>query len=124
MGHLIAIEDGRPIASIVAYRKQGSGAFGESDLAFANRLVSHLARAFELYRMLAGVTHQRRALAEVMNRLPAGVVLLNDEGRVVLTQPQRDPHPRPGRRPLPGRRRPARTRTPGPKRTCSGSSPR
>jgi hypothetical protein len=40
MGHLIASEDGRPIASIVAYRKQGSGAFSESDLAFANRLVS------------------------------------------------------------------------------------
>jgi DNA-binding CsgD family transcriptional regulator/PAS domain-containing protein len=85
MGHLIASEDGRPIASIVAYRKRGSGAFSESDLAFANRLVSHLARAFELYRMLAGVTHQRRALDEVMNRLPAGVVLLNDAGRVVLT---------------------------------------
>jgi DNA-binding CsgD family transcriptional regulator/GAF domain-containing protein len=85
MGHLIASEDGRPIASIVAYRKQGSGAFSESDLAFANRLVSHLARAFELYRMLAGVTHQHRALAEVMNRLPTGVILLNDEGRAVFT---------------------------------------
>jgi DNA-binding CsgD family transcriptional regulator len=85
MGHLIASEGGRPIASIVAYRKRGSGAFSDSDLALANRLVSHLARAFELYQMLAGVTHQRHALAEVMNRLPAGVVLLNDEGRVVLT---------------------------------------
>jgi DNA-binding CsgD family transcriptional regulator/PAS domain-containing protein len=84
MGHLIAIEDGRPVASIVAYRKRGRGAFDDSDLAFANRLASHLGRAFELYRMLAGATHQRRALAEVMNRLPAGVVLLNDEGRVVL----------------------------------------
>jgi len=84
MGHLIAIEDGRPIASIVAYRKQGSGEFDDSDLAFANRLVSHLTRAFELYRMLSGVTHQRRVLAEVMNRLPAGVILLNEEGRVVL----------------------------------------
>lgn len=85
MGHLIAIENGRPIASIVAYRKQGSSAFSENDLAFANRLVSHLARAFELYRKLVGVTRHQLALAEVMNRLTAGVVLLNDEGRVVLT---------------------------------------
>jgi len=84
MGHLIAIEDGRPIASIVAYRKQGSSAFSEDDLVFANRLVSHLARAFELYRRFVGVTRQRRALAEVMNRLPTGVVLLNHAGRAVL----------------------------------------
>jgi DNA-binding CsgD family transcriptional regulator len=84
MGHLIAFEGGRPIASIVACPGPQSGAFGDGDLAFANRLVSHLARAFELYRMLASVTHQRRALGEVMNRLPAGVVLLNGQGRVVL----------------------------------------
>jgi DNA-binding CsgD family transcriptional regulator len=31
------------------------------------------------------MTQQRAALAEVMDRLPAGVFLLNDEGRVVLT---------------------------------------
>jgi DNA-binding CsgD family transcriptional regulator/PAS domain-containing protein len=83
MGHLIAVDDGRPIASIVAYRKQGRAAFGDADLAFANRLVPHLARAFEMYRALVGVNRQRRALAEVMNRLSVGVILLNDEGRVV-----------------------------------------
>jgi len=82
MGHLIATENERPIASIVAYRKQGGAPFGDGDLAFANRLVPHLARAFETYRALAGVTRQRRALAEVMNRLLVGVILLNDEGRV------------------------------------------
>jgi DNA-binding CsgD family transcriptional regulator/PAS domain-containing protein len=84
MGHLIAIEDGRPIASIVAYRKDGAGAFSEDDLAFANRLVPHLARAFDLNRGLVSVTRRRRALAEVMNRLPTGVILLNDEGRAVF----------------------------------------
>jgi DNA-binding CsgD family transcriptional regulator/PAS domain-containing protein len=84
IGHLISIENDRPIASIVAFRKEGSGAFTESDVARANRFVPHLARAFDMYRSYAAVTRQRRALAEVMDRLPTGVILLNDEGRVVL----------------------------------------
>jgi len=85
IGHLFAIENGRPIASLAAFRKAGSGPFSDGDLAFANRLVPHLARAFEMYRAHASVTRQRLALAEVMDRLPAGLILLNEAGHVVLT---------------------------------------
>jgi len=85
IGHMFAIENGRPIALIVAYRKEGNGAFAASDFAFANRLTPHLARAFAMYRSHASVTRQHLSLAEVVDRLPAGVILLNEEGRVVFT---------------------------------------
>jgi DNA-binding CsgD family transcriptional regulator len=83
--HDIAVEAGRPVAAIALYRRVGGRAFSDDDLRGADQLVPHLARAFRCYRRFGGARHERQALAEVMNRLPVGVMLLDRDRRPVVS---------------------------------------
>jgi DNA-binding CsgD family transcriptional regulator len=82
IGHTIAVEEGRVLASVVVYRKEGAGpAFAPEDTALVDLLVPHLARA---YRSHAHI-HQNRAIAETLDRIPLGLILLDSAHQPVAT---------------------------------------
>jgi DNA-binding CsgD family transcriptional regulator len=72
-------------SGIAIYRRVNRRPFDTDDLALGNMLVPHLARAFNVQRELGNITHQRQALAEVMDRLPTGVVLIDARHRPIVT---------------------------------------
>ena len=83
--HVICAHGGRPLSGMVIYRREGCRPIDRDDLALLDTLVPHLARAYAVHCQLAEVRHQREALTEVIDRLPTGVVLVDSEGRAVLT---------------------------------------
>lgn len=82
--HMIDVKDMRQIAGVAIYRREDSRPFDDDDLAFCNRFVPHLARAYEIYKALGGAQRARLALAEVVDRLPTGVLLIDSGGRVLV----------------------------------------
>ena len=65
------------------YRRAGESDFDDEDVAFGRLLFSHIQRALRIHATLSGVERRQLALAEVMNRLPTGVVLLDAKRQVV-----------------------------------------
>jgi len=80
IGHTIEVEDGRPVASVAIYRREGGGPFRRQDLVLGDLLVPHLAQSYRLHAQVRGSS----ALAEALDRLPTGVILLDSRCRPVL----------------------------------------
>ena len=81
IGHTIALHRGVPVASLNIFRRAGRGPFEASDLELGNLLVPHLDRAYRLHSSQA----EKTALAEAINRLPMGVILIDSQGGQVLS---------------------------------------
>lgn len=80
--HTIAVEEGRALASVVIYRREGAGpAFAPEDCALVDLLVPHLARAYRIHAHI----HQNRAIAETLDRIPLGLILLDSGHQPVAT---------------------------------------
>jgi DNA-binding CsgD family transcriptional regulator len=69
---------------IAALRPKNGGPFGASEERLVRTLMPHLQRAVQLHRRLSAAELTSRSLAESMDRLPYGVILLDDRGRVLL----------------------------------------
>ncbi len=80
MGHTIALEGGRPAAVIALFKREGQRAWRPQDCELGDLLVPHLARAYALHQRLS----ETAALAEALDRLPTGVMLLDARGHVVV----------------------------------------
>lgn len=63
-------------------RTSGEGPFPEVSLRVIQRFLSHFSRAFAIRTNLADVRQAADAKAETLDRLPFGVVFLDDRGRV------------------------------------------
>jgi len=77
-------DDDRPIAAISALRAPGEADFGSDERSLVGRLTPHLDRAVRMSREFLGLAQQSTALAEVMQRLPAGILLLDQAAKVVF----------------------------------------
>jgi DNA-binding CsgD family transcriptional regulator len=88
--HLIASAGPRPLAGMVLYRREGCRPFGPPDFELLDLLVPHLRRAYRIHRRLGDARHEQRALREVLDRLPSGVILLDEDSRTVLTNRSAD----------------------------------
>lgn len=86
----IAEDDGALALTITLYRCEGQPAFTREDQVFANRFVPHLSRAVRMRAKLRGLQRARLALAEVIDRLPRGVLLLDAQRRLVATNRSAD----------------------------------
>ena len=64
-------------AAIVIYRRVGCRPFDDGDIALGNLLVPHLERAYAIYSRLGSVRRARVALAEILDRLPTGVLVFD-----------------------------------------------
>jgi len=80
MGHTIAMEGGRPIASVALFRRDPGGPFRPRDLVLGDLLVPHLAQAYRIHAQV----RESRALSEALDRLPTGVLLLDAKRQPVL----------------------------------------
>ena len=80
IGHTLALEEGRPVASLAIFRGGRGGPWKASDLAVGDLLVPHLAQAYRIHRRVRA----NAALAEAIDRLPTGVILLDARGQRVI----------------------------------------
>ena len=88
--HLIAVQDGRPMSGMVIYTREDGRRIDAEDMALLDTLVPHLSRAYEIYRELAQARQETHALKKAIDRLPTGVLLLDGDGNVVLTNASAD----------------------------------
>jgi DNA-binding CsgD family transcriptional regulator len=85
LSHCFAAENHEPMAMVVILERDGSRSLGRAERELCDVLAPHLACAYRLYRRIGGELHERMALAEVMDRLPIGLVLLDRALRPVVT---------------------------------------
>ena len=90
MVHTLSLDKGVPAGGLILFRPQRGKPFDEDDFAFGDLLVPHLSRALNVYRTLSGVERERIALAEVVDRLPTGVIVLDAQRRPVVTNRSAD----------------------------------
>jgi len=90
IAHVLASIGGRPMAGMMVFRREGGRPIDDSDLALLDQLAPHLQRAYALHCRLVEAQHQERALREVLDRFPSGVMLLDKDGRVVLSNRSAD----------------------------------
>ncbi len=88
--HVIARIGARPLAGVVIYRRAGHRAFEPVDFELLDQLVPHLARAYQIHCRFGEAHHEGLALREVLDRLPSGVILLDEDARAVLTNRSAD----------------------------------
>jgi DNA-binding CsgD family transcriptional regulator len=69
---------------IAALRSKGRGPFGAAEERLLRALMPHLQRAVQIHRRLAAAELTSRALAESMDRLSYGVLLLDERGQILL----------------------------------------
>ena len=71
-------------ATIVALqRKFGEPGYTKADYALMAVLAPHLKRAMQIGRLLAKAGAERSAMADLLDRLPHGTVLLDERGRIL-----------------------------------------
>jgi DNA-binding CsgD family transcriptional regulator len=81
--HVFA-EAGRvPVAAVAIFQRADRPLLDERHLAFANHLVPHLRRAHAILDSMRSMRREQDVFREVIDRIPSGIVLVDDEGRVV-----------------------------------------
>lgn len=81
IGHTLALENGSPVASLAIFRTGRGGPWKPADLGLGDLLVPHLAQAYRIHRRV----RTNAALAEAIDRLPTGVILLDSRGQRVVS---------------------------------------
>jgi PAS domain-containing protein/DNA-binding CsgD family transcriptional regulator len=84
LAHTFAQADGSPVAAVVLYRRIETRPVDRDDLERCNVLVPHLKRAYRIHCEMHGERERRRALAEVVDRFPMGVLLLDAQQHCVM----------------------------------------
>jgi DNA-binding CsgD family transcriptional regulator len=85
LAHLLAVSESPVPSGIALYRRVGGRPFGAADFDLVNLLVPHLKRSFQIAVQIGSVQRQRLALVEVLDRIPTGIVLLDEHRQPVLT---------------------------------------
>lgn len=70
-------------AVIMAFARSPERPFEPTDLGFIQLLTPHLARAFQIGLRIGMFAAQERAIEQVVNGLPVGIILLDGTGRVL-----------------------------------------
>jgi DNA-binding CsgD family transcriptional regulator/PAS domain-containing protein len=83
-GHTIASEGGEPLGGFTVFRVAGDGPFTTEEFAEADALIPHFRRALNVNLTLHGAQRVQLAIADAMDRLPTGIVLLDRRRRVVI----------------------------------------
>jgi DNA-binding CsgD family transcriptional regulator len=82
-GHTLVDPRGEPVGGFTIFRREGGGPFSEDEFAAIDPFVPHFRRALHTHLALRSAQRERGALAEAMDLLPTGVLVL-DSGRHVL----------------------------------------
>lgn len=84
VGHAITIEEGQVAGFFSVFRVTGKNSFTEQMCSEADLFIPHFRRAVQVNTTLNSEQQARAALAEVMDRLPTGMLLLDRYRHVVL----------------------------------------
>jgi DNA-binding CsgD family transcriptional regulator len=84
VGHAICSEQGEALGGFSVFPREGAPPYTPEQFAEADELVPHLRRALEVQGRLHGAQRVRLALAEAIDRLPTGLMLLDAKRRVVV----------------------------------------
>jgi len=84
VGHSIVNEQREPQGGFVIFRRESAPAFIPEQFAQADLLIPHLRRAVLVHHTLHGAQRVQLALAEAIDRLPTGLLLLDAKRRVVV----------------------------------------
>lgn len=83
-GHTLVDAKGEPIGGFTIFRGDMDEPFSEEEFARVDPFVPHFRRALHTHLEIQGAQRVRTALAETMNLLPTGVLLLDERRQVVL----------------------------------------
>ena len=84
VGHTICNSRGEAMGGFSVFPREGQSPYTPEQYVEADALVPHLRRAVEIHVTLHGAQRVRLALAEAIDRLPTGVLLLDSKRRVVV----------------------------------------
>jgi DNA-binding CsgD family transcriptional regulator len=88
--HITTPEQAMLSSGIAVYRRKNGPEITNAQLATADRLVPHLARAIRIHGKLAESEHSQVALHEVIDRLPTGVLIVDERRCPVVTNRMAD----------------------------------
>lgn len=83
-GHTVVSGSGDPIGGFTVFRREGEPPFSEEEFAAADVFIPHVRRSIQVHLTVHGAQRVRLALAEAIDRLPTGVLLLDARRRVVI----------------------------------------
>jgi DNA-binding CsgD family transcriptional regulator len=84
VGHTLVDEAGEPVGGFAVFRAEGQPPFSEQELAAIAPFVPHFRRALHLNLALHAARTVQHAVAQALDRLPTGALLLNKRREVVL----------------------------------------
>ena len=87
---VLTAPSGRPVADLAIYRRIGGRPIDATDLALCETLAPHLRRTRQLARRFGWARRWRLALAEVINRLSVGVLLIDRHYHPIITNRSAD----------------------------------
>jgi DNA-binding CsgD family transcriptional regulator/PAS domain-containing protein len=79
------VESGQPVGGVIVFRRKGEAPFADEEIRAADVLAPHLTRSFRMRLALESARRARAPLAETLDRLPLGMLVL-DESRQVLIE--------------------------------------
>lgn len=80
----ILLKNGGHNASVSFFRPQQDEAFGIEALAFLNVLLPHIKQALHLHYRISAAEGERRATVAALDRMPIGVVIVDNYARVLI----------------------------------------
>lgn len=83
LSHVFALSGDRPLAAMNCLQLQDKPPFTLDQISFLDTLVPHLKRAHTIIDVMRSITREAQVAREVIDRLPAGLILLDENGRVV-----------------------------------------
>jgi len=87
---MVPLREGSVMALLSLMRRIGAPSFSDDDLALLGRFMPHLQRATVIQRRLREVELERAAASEALDRLQYGVVVLDEQGKVMLVNTAAD----------------------------------
>jgi DNA-binding CsgD family transcriptional regulator len=82
--HLVVLSEGGLSANIGMARPKKMGIYEEDDERLLRFLTPHLQRAFRIANFISDLSDKREVLAEALDKLPQGVIVVNRSGRVIF----------------------------------------
>lgn len=83
-GHTLVDASGAPVGGFTIFRRDGAAPFSEEEFRAADVFVPHFRRALATHLGVRDAERVREALAEAMDLLPTGLLLLDARRRVVM----------------------------------------
>jgi DNA-binding CsgD family transcriptional regulator len=80
----IPAPSGEMVAGLSVFRREGEGAFSEAEIRGADVLIPHLRRAFRMRMLLDAAYHARAPVADALDRLPLGMLVLDGNRHVLI----------------------------------------